>query len=150
MSTSLTLSDVVSSLARLNHLRHGGGATPAEIRLAETAIGTAFPDDLREFLREFGWMSSDEIELFGLGGDVPIHLDLVHMTLSERAEMYPPLPDNLLALSNDGAGNLFCLLGKGVVLWDHELGADQDPEPISPSFYRWVIERVRELTDLSH
>ena len=61
------------------------------------------------FLGHIDWASIEGLELYGLGEDVPAYLDLVTVTVSERTEMRPRLPNRLVPLMNDGAGNHYCL-----------------------------------------
>lgn len=65
--------------------------------------------------------------------------------MSERQEMYPPLPSFLVTFFNDGFGNQHCLDARQtidgehqIVFWNHELGPDQSPELIAGSFEEWL------------
>lgn len=127
----------------------GGGATAAQIRAAERELGVALRGSYRSFLHSFGWGGVDDIEIFGLGADVPRHLNLVEVTKSERNEAQPPLPVSLIPVMNDGAGNLYCLDASetyreeyAVVFWDHEAGGDQEPEQVAGDFAQWLSERA--------
>jgi hypothetical protein len=123
----------------------GVGATQREIDAAESALGVRFPQSLRAFLARFGFLVIGHHELYGLGKGVPPFLDIVRMTISEREASGLPLPANLLALENDGGGNLFTLDVRDespndapVVFWHHELGPKQEPAMISPSLAQWL------------
>ncbi len=101
----------------------------------------------RQFLRRFGWGGVEDIELFGLGADVPSFLHLVVMTESERSEMSPALPTHLIPVMNDGGGNLYCLDSRGaaeppVVFWDHTAGEDQQPQQVAADFVAWLSEEL--------
>lgn len=65
--------------------------------------------DYRRFLLELGWGGAGHLELFGLGNDVPRHLDCIERTLSERTEMHPRIPHDLLPIMNNGGGDHYCL-----------------------------------------
>ena len=62
------------------------------------------------------------------------------------------MPEYLVPVMNDGAGNHYCLddtsrLDGGecpVVFWDHEHqdGPDQVPEQVSASFDRWLVDHI--------
>jgi len=100
-------------------------------------LGIHIAGDYRDFVESLGWGGADDFEIYGLGADVPDHLDLCAMTESERTVANPPLPANLLPLLNDGGGNLYCidlLAGEDVVIWDHERSSDQTPERVAPNF----------------
>jgi hypothetical protein len=101
--------ELVRRLRSLREADFGRGATPHEIDLAEEQLGVEFSASHKAYLEQFGWASMEGLQLFGLGEDVPAHLDLVRVTLSERTEMKPRLPSSLVPLMNDGAGN--CAVG---------------------------------------
>ena len=110
-----------------------------EIDVAERQLGS-LPEDYRAFLQEFGWVSLGPHEVFGLAVDVPPYLDVVRVNESEWTE--GQLPRNLLAVMNDGAGNLSCIdltaVSRGdvstVVLWDHEVSPIDGPIPLTSTF----------------
>jgi cell wall assembly regulator SMI1 len=87
----------------------GRGATPREIELAAEQLGVELPGSYKAFLGHFAGTSFEGLELYGLGGDVPAYLDLVDVTLGERTQVRPRLPSRLIPLTNDGAGNHYCL-----------------------------------------
>jgi len=124
---------------------------PPQTSLAQRLPWGSLPESYRRFLRDFGWVSIDGDEIFGLGADVPSHLDLVRITQSERTQFRPYLPPHLAPLLNDGAGNHYCLdtrrsSGKGrpVVFWnhEHELAEQQDPADETDDFVTWLSERA--------
>lgn len=129
----------------------GEGAPDEAIDLAETELEVTFSPDVREYLRRFGHVAVGHLEFFGLGRGTPEYLDVVKVTISERTEGGCPLPNQLLPVLNDGGGNLYCAdLAPGkntsdIVLWDHEAGPNQVPEPIASSFEAWFLDMVREL-----
>ncbi|WP_130509571.1 SMI1/KNR4 family protein [Krasilnikovia cinnamomea] len=99
----------VSELLALHSVLPGNGADDRDIHNAEDALGR-LPDDYRYFLREYGWLSVQHLEIFGLGNAVPAYLDVVRMTRAERSEPGSPIPGSYVCVMNDGAGNLFCLI----------------------------------------
>jgi len=122
---------------------------PQEIELAEERLGVELPVSHKEFLERFGWASLEGLELYGLGEDVPAFLDLVEVTLSERTDMRSRLPQRLVPLMNDGAGNHYCLYAMSrqqgecpVVYWDHDLGESQDPHYVAPNLEAWLSEEL--------
>lgn len=144
----------VDELARMLNVRDdvvmGTGAGEADIENAQKSLGVAFPAELREYLRRFGHLEVGHFELYGLGAELPKYLQLVAMTVSERTESGCPLPHELVPLLNDGGGNLYCIdtrprrTGR-VVLWDHTLGVDQEPEQHSTSLLDWIGGLLRAL-----
>jgi SMI1-KNR4 cell-wall len=111
----------------------GIGATEVEITSAEQELRLSIQGSYRDFLRQFGWDGAGAFELYGLGSDVPPHLDLIRITRSEREVMEPSLRTYLLPLMNDGGGNLYCLDIRTtpepvVVFWDHSRPANQAPD----------------------
>jgi hypothetical protein len=124
---------------------HGQGATAQEIADCERALNVHFIGSFAQYLRQYGWLTVGSSELFGLGTNLESRRCLKHMTLSERAEMGPPLPPHLVTFYNDGFGNQHCLDTSAVVdnehrvvFWDHDAGRGQIPEVISNSFAAWL------------
>lgn len=131
---------------------HGSGATEDQLRATEDSLRLVIPSSYKEFLRRYGWAESSTEHVYGVGGDVPIHLDLVRNTHTERSEAHPLLPPFLLPVMNDGAGNHYCLDTRApsdqeapVVLWNHELGADQTLESLYDSFHFWLSDLLDRI-----
>jgi cell wall assembly regulator SMI1 len=144
--------ELIRRLHSFRQVEFGRGATPQEIVLAEQQLEVEFPRSYMAFLEQFGWASLEGLELYGLGEDVPAYLDLVKVTVSERTEMRPRLPNHLVPLMNDGAGNHYCLEFESreqgecpVVFWDHNLGESQDPEFVAPNLEAWLSEELDML-----
>jgi cell wall assembly regulator SMI1 len=128
----------------------GPGATIEEIDAAEQKLGLKLAGGYRWFVERFGWLAAGPTEIYGIGADVPKHMSLVEIALSERTEMHPRLQPNLVPVMNDGAGNLYCIDTTSgtepvVVFWDHDLDSDQEPERESDSFQDWLYERLGNL-----
>ncbi|SRR6266567_9020543 len=137
--------DSVDELLASHASAGGRGTDEQDVRKAESVIGN-FPSDYRLFLLEYGWLSIEHLEIFGLGDDAPEYLNVVRMTQLERAEPASPLPSSFVSVMNDGAGNLLCfdsseISSSGtsrIYLWDHELGQNQRPEALADSFESWL------------
>jgi hypothetical protein len=138
------------SFERLRHLLEsrldrqlGKGASEPEIIVAEKRLGIGLHGEYRDFLRTFGWGGAADIEIFGLGADVPPYLDVVRIAESERTEMATNLPVALVPIMNDGGGNLYCIDTRSdeptVVFWDHEAGSLQRPSVASATFSDWLM-----------
>lgn len=130
----------------------GEGASDASVREAQRLIEVELPNSFLAFLNKYGWGGVEYIELFGLGDDVPDHLNLVAVVNSERNEMNPRLPKSFIPVLNDGFGNLYCLdtsaMKEGecpVVFWNHELPPDQRPEIVAQNFLLWVNDLLNDL-----
>ncbi len=128
----------------------GDGATDADIAEAERTLGVSFPRSYREFLSKYGWADIGTREIYGLGPDLPVYLRVVDMTLEERSpENGARIPRHLVAILNDGGGNLHCLDTSRtideecpVVFWDHDMGPDQQPDEWSANFVEWLLEAM--------
>lgn len=149
----MTYEDAAERLASFPERDVGRGATADEVSEAERLLGATLPSSYRTFLVDFGWGGVGDWEVFGLGEDVPPYLDLVRVTLSERTEMVPPLPERLVPFHNDGGGNLYCLnTGRSagtecpVVFWDHEGEVGQEPPVLAESFASWLSDRLDHAT----
>lgn len=146
----MTFEELKMLLEQSGALEVGKGATQATIAAAERALGISIRGDYRRFVEEYGWGGVGHIELYGLGDDVPRHLNLVDITTSERTEMSPRLGAELLPIMNDGGGNLYCLdmktKGPGVVFWDHEGASDQNPSVEAAEFSTWFASKLGEIS----
>lgn len=145
----MTLDDLFENIRRVENKELGAGALAEEIGEAEARLAVKFPSAYRTFLDRCGWARIGYDELYGLGRDVPLHLNLLRNTFAERNEMQPSLPPSLVPIMNDGAGNHYCLdLSRDsntdcpIIFWDHELEDRQCPERVASSFVDWLGERV--------
>ena len=147
----MSIREMISQITSLADKDCGTGATDRAIVDAEQTLGVRFPHSYKAFLSRFGWARVYCDPVFGLGPSVPPEYDLVETARCERYEAHPHIPDHLVPIMNDGAGNHYCLdtsrLHDGecpVVFWDHEHqdGPDQSPDQVSPSFDRWLIDRI--------
>jgi cell wall assembly regulator SMI1 len=148
----VTVDELERTLRARDDVLIGTGAAEADIDSAERSLGVRFPDAFREYLRRFGHLELGHFELYGLGSDLPKYLQLVAMTVTERTESGCPLPHELVPLLNDGAGNLYCVdtrrpAAGRVVLWDHTLGRDQEPDQQSGSLPDWIGQLLAELDE---
>ncbi len=149
----MNFEDELSSLASLLQVKEfGTGASNTDIEAAERTLQVRFSDSFHFFLKRFGWAGLEHLEIYGLGHDVPPHLNLVDAAIRERTGMQPLLPHFLVPVMNDGAGNHFCLdtgeIVRGecpVVFWCHEEGTSQLPQKVAGSFAEWLINQVKEL-----
>jgi hypothetical protein len=147
----MSISEMIRQITSLTDKESGIGATDQEIADAEQALGVRFPRSYKALLSRFGWVRIYCDPLFGIGRSAPPEYGLVEATMSERYEAHPHIPPHLIPIMNDGAGNHYCLNTASyfgdecpVVFWDHEHqdGPDQSPEQVSPSFDRWLIDRI--------
>lgn len=143
--------DVFEMLKRFGELASGSGADGETIGEAESSLGVPINGGYRVFLERFGWAAIGGLEIYGLGLDVPRHLDLVKVTFSERQEMEPSLPFSLVPVMNDGFGDLFCIDTRidsepPVVFWEHSAGPRQVVSVESEDFASWLGAQLDELT----
>ncbi len=137
--------EVFARIRSLRDVEFGAGALPEEIAQAESHLGTRLPDSYRAFLREFGWVTIGPYEIYGVGADVPAHLDLVEMAKSDQQDW--DIPIYLIPFYNDGASNIDCFDTRRfeggecpIVTWYHELGAFQEPQDTHRDFLSWLEE----------
>jgi hypothetical protein len=106
------------------------------------------PGDYRVFLADLGWLAAGHYEIFGLGEDAPMHLNLVEMTLDERSNF--GLPENLIPIMKNGRGDLYCFDGSGargrkVLLWDHESSPRRGAFLAGESFSAWLLGLLESI-----
>lgn len=106
-----TYEEMRAALLARTDAEFGRGASEQEIAEAEAAIG-AIPHDYKRYLREFGWVTFNSFDFWGLGADLPHRsLDTVAMTLDER--QLGGLPADMIGFYNDGGGNIECFAARG-------------------------------------
>ena len=146
----MTFPGLIAKILSFESRELGDGATGEEIAAAERSLGVRISGGYRQFLQRFGWASLAHLELYGLGGNVPPHLDLVRVTQSERREAELHLRHELVPVMNDGAGNLYCIdttaePEPSIVFWDHAAGCDQVPDVEAESFVQWLAQELDDL-----
>lgn len=146
--------DMRSSLVSLRSLagaQWGPVASEAGISALESALECRLPDDYRQFLWEFGWFESPDVTINGISGDENQRgTSAIDVMRWEQTESGNPLPPGLLPISNDGAGNLSCIVLSGpgtgtVVFVDHDRDGPGDVEPEAGSFAEWLTRRLRDV-----
>ncbi|MBL0122573.1 MAG: SMI1/KNR4 family protein [Betaproteobacteria bacterium] len=149
----MTFDEVARRLYGNEEFEHGAGANATTISAAEAALGLAFPESYRRFLASFGWGCIGHFEIHGLGQDVPVWLDIVKLTASQRkltrSGMNLRIPPYLLPLHNEDDGDQICIdtmqrVGDSapVVFWDHTIGNRQAPEKIADDFIEWLASLI--------
>lgn len=134
------LSFIVTFLRRQGDLRHGGGATDSDIRELEGLWGKNLPEDYREFLKTFGWVTYGSTEIPGLGKELAgnSHLDVSNLA---RFLWAPPsrLSKDLFPFYNSGGDWYYCFrqLDVKVVVWDPMYGEDQLYDETYESWTHW-------------
>jgi len=131
----------------------GVGADVTSIANASRSLGVRLPDSYRAFLLKCGWARFAHEEICGLGPTVPAYLDLTATAKLERESAYHGMPNHLVPLMNDGAGNQYCIDSSAdeggespIVFWDHESG--RATERVAPSFATWLIGRLNRLRSI--
>lgn len=148
----MNLDSLLDRIKTLEDCDFGQGAAEAEIDEAEKSLGIKLPEEYVDFLRRVGWVSVGGLELFGLGKEVPKHLNLVSATMKERHKFRPHIPTFLIPLMADGFGNHYCLFIEGpdtgkVSFWDHEHkdAEQQQPEIVGSGLINWLNEHINDI-----
>lgn len=139
---------VSARLRAATKLRRGAGATEGEVASIERELGVQILGGYRRFLVEFGFASVPSLGIYGVGG--PKFLDVVVMTKSERQEMTPPMPIDLIPFCTDGGGNHHCIRCDGspepvVVFWSHDARPEDAVDYEAPTFAEWLNEKLDAL-----
>ncbi len=131
-------------------LAHDEPLSKQEIQKNEEALGVKYPEQYKEFLRIYGWLSVGEGQLGGKEG-VKEALDL---------QKYHPerFPKNLIPLNDIGNGDYHCLVCGGedhgkVIFWQHD-APSEETYPNTPQekskdfwleasdFWTWLLKRM--------
>ena len=141
-----SIAEALYKYVKNGKIKCGIGVEESTIELAEHTMEVTFPDDLKQYLKAYGWITFGNIELFGLGENIPLHLNLVQNYKEETTQ--GDLPKDLIPFHNNGAGDLTCVRSvkennsrsesKVVVYW-HEDSAIEEQKEI---FLSWIVDRI--------
>ncbi len=148
----MTYEELRERLMSYPNVDPGTGATAEAVDRAQEVLGVSFAESYRRFLMDFGWVEIGPFEVYGLGAGIPEYLDVVKQTLWERIEARYHLPRHLIPIMNSGGGDQYCLDtsqpedGESpVVLFDHELGSEQEPSRVGDTFSLWLANNVLSM-----
>jgi SMI1-KNR4 cell-wall len=126
-------------------------ATPEEVAAAEEALGCQLPVSYRSFQLEFGNAAHSPVDIYSVRPPDPSEANIVGINLDARHQLYPRLPAQLIAFTDNGGGDVLCfdtsVLHDGetpVVWWDHEGDEAQQPELAASSFLDWLERELHE------
>jgi len=149
MMRAVEFEEVREKLVALPELQSGKGADESDL-LELVSMWGPLPIDFKQYLQEFGWLAFSSYELYGLGVDVPTHLNL----LERSRELWLgdgeyKLPRELLPFYDSGGGWFYCLSkmhrGHPVVSWAREyedLGEGQPYDERYLSWSQWLIDHI--------
>lgn len=124
---------IVEKLKGKEYFHSLTGATEAEIRASEQALGLTFAEDYRDYLKEFGLASYQGHELTGLINSP--RLNVVTQTLEERRNN-PHIANDLYVIE---VANI-----DGIIIWQTSTGEifetvyDSVPTLIHQSLYDYI------------
>ncbi len=129
----------------------GKGASKVQILDCEKTLKIELPLVVNQYLSTIGFLAGKKyaMETFGLGDDVPEHLNLTKQTLWERNEAFPSMPIYLLPFENDGSGCSFCVVLSDdvlddpiMLLWDIDLAEAVEFED-DMTFTKWIEVKMQ-------
>lgn len=112
-------------------------ATEMQITDAELQLRIRFADEYKEYLKAFGAIMADGIELTGIAKAE--YRSVVSLTKQER-ELNPKVPNTMYVIENTGVD--------GIIIWQDSLGnvyrtkADTEPEMIASSLYEYIANHA--------
>lgn len=98
--------DIIAAIRSISGLCHLSGASDEAIKAAEAELHLTFAADYVTYVREFGVISGEGVELTGIT-DFP-RLSVVHATLEARSED-KEFPDGMYVLENLGIERVLIL-----------------------------------------
>ena len=134
-------------------------ATSLEIQQLEELIGSAIPEDYKQFLLNFngGYVENNMFHADENNEIVGVRYFLGINTKNDT-DVYKALevyknrvPLKFLPIGADGSGNLFCLSLRSkdyntVYFWDHELEDDEDEPPTENNLFK-LADNFNELLE---
>lgn len=112
-------------------------ATEVQITDAELQLRVRFADEYKEYLKVFGAIMANGIELTGIAKAE--YRNVVSITKQER-ELNSKVPNTMYVIENTGAD--------GIIIWQDSLGnvyrtmPDIEPEMIASSLYEYITNRT--------
>lgn len=126
--------DLINSLPDMLPLKP---ATEVQITDAELQLRVRFADEYKEYLKAFGAIMANGIELTGIAKAE--YRNVVSITKQER-ELNSKVPNTMYVIENTGAD--------GIIIWQDSLGnvyrtmPDIEPEMIASSLYEYITNRT--------
>lgn len=126
--------DLINSLPDMLPLRP---ATEVQITDAELQLRVRFADEYKEYLKAFGAIMANGIELTGIAKAE--YRNVVSITKQER-ELNSKVPNTMYVIENTGVD--------GIIIWQDSLGnvyrtmPDIEPEMIASSLYEYITNRT--------
>ena len=127
--------DLINSLPEMLPLKP---ATEVQITNAELRLRVRFADEYKEYLKAFGAIISDGIELTGIAKSE--HRNVVSLTKKER-ELNSKVPNTMYVIENT------CV--DGIIIWQDTAGIvyqtspDTEPAKIASSLYEYITNRAK-------
>lgn len=113
-------------------------ATEEQINEAEQQLGVRFADEYKEYLKAFGAVIADGIELTGIAKSE--HRNVVSLTKKER-ELNSKVPNTMYVIENT------CV--DGIIIWQdtegvvYQTSPNTEPAKIASSLYEYITNRVK-------
>lgn len=126
---------LINSLPKLLALKP---ATAIEITDAEILLRVSFAEDYKEYLKAFGAIMAEGIELTGIAKSE--HRNVVALTKKER-ELNPKVPRNMYVIENTGVD--------GIIIWQdtngmvYQTAPNTEPVPIASSLAEYIEKRMK-------
>ena len=112
----------------------GTGASEEVLAEAEKELGGQLPTGYRRYLQEFGWGSAGEVQVLGLGPDVPAAYDL----LGVRRSLGDALPPDFVPVARDASGVLLLNLAHEGPYDSPVYRLADPPEYLAHDFSSWL------------
>ena len=103
------MSGIIDAIERLHDLRHLEPASKEQIHEAEKRIGIKFDAEYKEYLVNYGAISSRELEMTGISTSK--RMNVADVTLVERESNYN-IPDDTYVVENIGIDGAMMLQSK--------------------------------------
>mgnify|MGYP002515871553 CR=1 FL=1 len=127
--------DLINSLPGMLPLKP---ANEVQISDAELQLRVRFADEYREYLKAFGSIIADGIELTGIAKSE--YRNVVSLTKKER-ELNSKIPNSLYVIENTCVDGIIIWQDKAGIVYQSSPGSE--PEKIASSLYEYITNHVR-------
>ena len=132
------MNNIIEMIKSLPKLEKVGKVSDAEIKDAEIQLHLSFANEYRDYLAEFGSISSKDMELTGIIGVE--YCNVVSATKQEW-NLNPRVPHTMYVIENT------CV--DGIIIWQDTAGIvyqttpDTEPTKIASSLCEYITNRVK-------
>ncbi len=112
----------------------------SQIKIFENAIGISFGNELRKYVKEYGYLACGSVEMYGINSIQMLNSDMITQTI--YLHKYFPKTRKLIALENQGDGDYY-LVDSNDCVFEYESESDSIIDT-KLSLFQYAVTRFQE------